>query len=289
MSLLEEIKKGSIKDLKKIAKENKIKLTSSMKKKDIQTKLTNELLNFDITMYCKGIQGRRNYMEDRFKMSRTSKDLTSCIFDGHGGDGCSTFFNKHFTDIFKKKKKKTSSVKKSLTDTVKKLNKVYLTKQDTSGSTLNIVYIDLNDRKIHTVNLGDSRAILGYNDKVRALTRDNKPTHKTEQKYIEKQGGMVRKGRVQGVLAMSRSVGDKDISRYINDKPAYNKTNLTNDIQFVLHATDGLFDVMSNKEIYNFVLEHKKSGPEYIVNKLIKKAYKKGSSDNISICLVLFN
>lgn len=59
-------------------------------------------------------------------------------------------------------------------------------------------------------NLGDSRCVIGHYSKPDAipLTVDHKPTDEAEVKRIQEAGGHVTRRRVDGVLAVSRAIGD---------------------------------------------------------------------------------
>ena len=94
-----------------------------------------------------------------------------------------------------------------------------------------------NGEKLLIMNVGDSRAVVGYMKsmdskeyyRVEALTRDHKPTIPTEQARIEASGGVVRpiefEGKAYGPpriwidgqqapgLCMSRSLGDEVAQR----------------------------------------------------------------------------
>ena len=62
---------------------------------------------------------------------------------------------------------------------------------------------------IFCANAGDSRAILGFkNGKVIQLSYDHKPDNKEEKIRIEKAGGFVENGRAQGIISISRTIGD---------------------------------------------------------------------------------
>lgn len=259
--------------------------------KDDLIKIIKKKMNPKIEMMALGIKGRRNYMEDKYFIFNGGQFLLSCIFDGHGGDKCSTFFANNFLQHFLKHQRDSSNTKKNLIDTVKELNDIFINKKkDSSGSTVNVFYIDLLQNEIHNINLGDSRSIIGLDEKVKSMSRDHKPSLKSEQKYIQRQGGSVKNGRVQGVLAMSRAVGDKDISKYLNDTPNHFSYKLNKDVLFLLHASDGLFDVLTNKEVYSFVKKYLKEGKDTksIISSLLKHAYDKGSSDNISVSVIIF-
>jgi len=61
---------------------------------------------------------------------------------------------------------------------------------------------------IYIANCGDSRAVLCHGGIPVASTKDHKPTDPEEKARIEAAGGMVIGTRVQGILAVSRSLGD---------------------------------------------------------------------------------
>jgi len=62
---------------------------------------------------------------------------------------------------------------------------------------------------IYCSNSGDSRAILvSKNGKVTELSHDHKPDDAGEMQRIRAAGGFVDDGRVQGIIAVSRAIGD---------------------------------------------------------------------------------
>lgn len=63
--------------------------------------------------------------------------------------------------------------------------------------------------KIICANSGDSRAVIGLkNGKLIELSYDHKPDNDGELKRVKAGGGFVEDGRVQGVIAVSRAIGD---------------------------------------------------------------------------------
>ena len=63
--------------------------------------------------------------------------------------------------------------------------------------------------KIICANSGDSRAVIGLkNGKLIELRYDHKPDNDGELKRVKAGGGFVEDGRVQGVIAVSRAIGD---------------------------------------------------------------------------------
>jgi serine/threonine protein phosphatase PrpC len=62
---------------------------------------------------------------------------------------------------------------------------------------------------IFCANAGDSRAVLGLkNGKLIELSYDHKPDNDGELARIKAGGGFVDDGRVQGIIAVSRAIGD---------------------------------------------------------------------------------
>jgi len=76
-----------------------------------------------------------------------------------------------------------------------------------SGCTSCVVLITKDT--IYCANAGDSRACLATKDgKVIELSHDHKPDNDGEMKRIKAAGGFVDEGRVQGIIAVSRAIGD---------------------------------------------------------------------------------
>ena len=62
--------------------------------------------------------------------------------------------------------------------------------------------------RYYAANIGDSRAVLCRNGKAFPLSTDHKPELQLEQNRIEKAGGYVTEGRINGSLNLSRAFGD---------------------------------------------------------------------------------
>jgi len=67
----------------------------------------------------------------------------------------------------------------------------------------------ITDDSIYCANSGDSRAILvNKAGKITELSHDHKPDNDGEMKRIKAAGGFVDDGRVSGIIAVSRAIGD---------------------------------------------------------------------------------
>ena len=137
----------------------------------------------------------------------------------------------------------------------------FVSGEERSGSTAIVVIVT----KTHVVfaNCGDSRALLSRNGgQIAFATLDHKPYNESEKMRIEKAGGSVIIQRVNGSLAVSRALGDFDYKRVenlpcteqlVSAEPEMMCIERSADDEFLVLACDGIWDVMSNQEVVDFV------------------------------------
>ncbi|KAF2931852.1 hypothetical protein DAI22_05g241600 [Oryza sativa Japonica Group] len=159
-------------------------------------------------------------------------------------------------------------------------------------------------------NCGDSRIVLCRGKEPVALSIDHKPDRKDERARIEAQGGKVIQWngyRVSGILAMSRSIGDRYLKPFVIPKPEVMVVPRAKDDDCLILASDGLWDVVSNEEACKvarrqILLWHKNNGAasplsdegegstdpaaQAAADYLMRLALKKGSEDNITVIVV---
>ncbi|XP_057786655.1 probable protein phosphatase 2C 75 [Salvia miltiorrhiza] len=96
-------------------------------------------------------------------------------------------------------------------------------------------------------NCGDSRAVLYRRGRFLPLTFDHKPGRADEKARIEASGGQVVNtdtARVQGILAMSRAIGDMFLKPYVISEPDMTFRRRKGEDEFLILASDGLWDVI---------------------------------------------
>ncbi|XP_008228245.1 PREDICTED: protein phosphatase 2C 16 [Prunus mume] len=177
---------------------------------------------------------------------------------------------------------------------------------ETVGSTAVVALVCSSH--IIVANCGDSRAVLCRGKQAIALSVDHKPNREDEYARIEAAGGKVIQWnghRVFGVLAMSRSIGDRYLKPWIIPEPEVMNVARARDDECLILASDGLWDVMTNEEVCEvarrrILLWHKKNGVTALVERgagvdpaaqeaaayLSTLALQKGSRDNISVIVV---
>ncbi|PWZ10122.1 putative protein phosphatase 2C 6 [Zea mays] len=179
---------------------------------------------------------------------------------------------------------------------------------ETVGSTAVVAVICSSH--IIVSNCGDSRAVLCRGKQPVPLSVDHKPNREDEYARIEAEGGKVIQWngyRVFGVLAMSRSIGDRYLKPWIIPVPEVTIVPRAKDDECLILASDGLWDVISNEEVCEvarkrILLWHKKNGTssssaprvgdsadaaaQAAAECLSKLALQKGSKDNITVVVV---
>jgi len=168
---------------------------------------------------------------------------------------------------------------------------------DDSGATA--VSVLISPSHIYVAHCGDSRAVISRGTRVSVFaTKDHKTSSKTEKKRIRAAGGFVANGRVQGILAMSRALGDFGLKGNKNKKREEQmviaKPNVTvierNDEtdEFIALGCDGIFDVMSNSKLTSFIRNQmsKTNDLKKICSNVLDHCLTLGSTDNMSLIII---
>lgn len=140
-----------------------------------------------------------------------------------------------------------------------------------AGCTAVFALLDHAAQKLFVANAGDSRAVLCRNGEAISLTKDHKPNDATELSRIEAAGGFVSAvGRVNNNLNLSRAIGDlkykqiKGLSgreQLISAEPDVTVVDVDPvEDEFMVLACDGVWDVMTNQNICDFVRERLVNG-----------------------------
>lgn len=276
--------------------------------------------------------GTRQHNEDAMDLiNNLDNSNKSCVpilyagvFDGHGGgdiskalvDNDKVNIGKYFCNVSSPIATKLSASKTfnskmgTLFFRIQEKLKNYYPKSNTMGSTalVSLLYPrseNSNKLNLKIINLGDSRATLcnEYNI-AQQLTLDHKPHLFCERGRICLMGGSIEMSegddpRISG-MSVSRSFGDLD-NKYISQEPDVFDYSLT-DEKFIIMACDGVWDVLNNQDVVDYVLDKyahlkttnrnltnlKAKSENNIAQKLAEYAIEKKSTDNISITIIFF-
>merc|ERR1711879_924735 len=158
-------------------------------------------------------------------------------------------------------------------------------------------------RVIYTAHLGDSRAVMSRGGSATRLTSmtDHKAMDPLEGKRVIEAGGQIINDRVNGMLAMTRALGDHVLKMpilpndVVSNVPDITSTDLSSQDSFVILACDGLWDVINDQQAVDMVRgslreltpissrlkAEGRSVAEILARMLVEEALQRGSNDNI--------
>ncbi|KAG0461265.1 hypothetical protein HPP92_021562 [Vanilla planifolia] len=92
---------------------------------------------------------------------------------------------------------------------------------------------------------------------------------------------------MRGCMAahVTRSIGDGDLKPAVTAEPEIIETTLSADDEFLVMASDGLWDAVSNKEVIS-IINNKVKEPAMCSKRLGSEAIERGSKDNITVIVV---
>mmetsp|Transcript_7983 Transcript_7983/g.9257 ORF Transcript_7983/g.9257 Transcript_7983/m.9257 type:complete len:350 (-) Transcript_7983:583-1632(-) len=163
----------------------------------------------------------------------------------------------------------------------------------------------VHGRKIYVANAGDSRCVMCRDGEAHPLSFDHKPTDAKEELRINKAGGSVLEGRVNGTLNLSRALGDMEFKQRSDLRPEEQMITAYPDVvsveikptdEFMVLACDGIWDVMTNEQCVHFVRERLAEGktPAQITVEMVDACLAPDSNgtgigcDNMSAMVVVF-
>jgi protein phosphatase 1L len=267
------------------------------------------------------LRGHRESMEDRHRILKSlgkrerpnSKQYFFAVYDGHGGHASSSFCKLKLHHNLVKQRDfpvdMRAAMHSALLETDQELLTLFPTKTQHDGSTATFAVLDVHTKQLIVANSGDSRAVMSRLGQAVPLSYDHKPDRADERQRIESLGGIVQQlywhGQLvgphrvyssagHGGLAISRGVGDGYLKQYhlVIADPEFVELTIAPGDEFMVLATDGVWDVFSNQDAVDYVgslmaLGHR--DPTILANKLVRQAIRLGSEDNVTAIVVLFD
>lgn len=238
------------------------------------------------------VQGGRPYQEDRHIERKGIGAVDSSlygVFDGHGGHNAAEYCKLNMVTNILADENFQVDVPGALFRAFIKTDADFVEYGKRRGVVdgTTAVVVSIHDNKIHVANAGDSRAILiQRGGKVKNLSFDHKPSREDEGKRIRDLGGRVifwGRWRVEGVLAVSRGIGDVRLKPYVTSEPEITVKIIEENDLFIVVASDGLWDVMQNDEVGRLVTN---SNFTDVAQALCNEATLLGSTDNITVQVI---
>lgn len=114
-------------------------------------------------------------------------------------------------------------------------------KQNTDAERAKLKGAASRQRVLYTANVGDARIVLCRSGKALRLSYDHKGGDENEGKRIANAGGLILNNRVNGVLAVTRALGDSYMKDLVTGHPYTTETVIQPDMdEFIIIACDGV-------------------------------------------------
>lgn len=213
-------------------------------------------------------QGWRLSQEDNhsmiLNMPGAHKAAFFAVYDGHGSSRVSKHASENlWRHILDNEKYSKGNFKEALEEAFlafdREVNESF--NAQLAGTTA-VCFLVVNNT-IYCANIGDSRAVACVNCECVPLSYDHKPENPQELKRILAAGGYVLGNRVNGNLALSRAFGDFHYKgneqlpaeqQIVSPFPDVKTIELNDDLDFLVLACDGIWDVLSSEEVVEFVI-----------------------------------
>jgi len=262
---------------------------SSSKKKSVYRNHTTSA-RFDVGFA--DMTGRRDQMEDACAIcgnfgGNPERNLF-LLLDGHSGKEASQLASVRLPAILQVELEAGKTPEEALSVAFRKTHEALLTEAPHCGTTATAVLF-IGERG-YVAHVGDSRAAIVADDTtLTRLTEDHRPSNEAEAKAVRERGGFIislggPNLRVNGVIAITRSLGDKSLVDALSCEPDIKDFTLPERATLVL-ACDGLWDVMVDEEVGRSASDLALNCRQ-VAEDLRDTAYKKGSFDNISVMIV---
>jgi len=240
----------------------------------------------------------RKKMEDRIltapEFDSNKWNALFAIFDGHSGYKAAEFCKNNLLSNIKRYqsqylKDPSSILRQSMKDLDSDFLRLAKENGHTDGTTCLTALI--LQGKLYLSNIGDSSAFIIKRNQSAQVTVDHTPQRQDEFKRIEKLGGVIlpvgRSLRVEGVLSVSRAIGDIKYKKFITSDPDISEFQLSEDDEFLLLASDGVAKMLETARLHETIFNNKdKKSVEQICTDFIQEAERKGTRDNMSLIVV---
>ena len=235
-------------------------------------------------------QGKRAYMEDRWQHENINEEYEFVgVFDGHGGSEVAEICKVNFHKIIKQGLESSSDISCVLRSSFQSMDDL-VEKYDipTVGSTAVVCLV--GKEKLWFANCGDSMAMVFYkNGRYEVVSQEHKVANTNEAKRIKDLGGNITDydcPRIDSLLNLSRSIGDFHLKKYVICDPFIKHITINGEIDTILLASDGLWDVFDQYRLHNLKQDHGEDITAF-TNKITLDASIKGY-DNVTVMTIKF-
>ncbi|CAM6050951.1 unnamed protein product [Sphagnum compactum] len=223
------------------------------------------------------------------------------VFDGHGGKDAAFYVKENVLQYILDDVAFPTAIEDAVKSAFLRLDDAFAkacsVDHDLSSGTTALTAL-LSGRNLLVANAGDCRAVLCRRGNAVEMSRDHKPGCLIEKLRIEKVGGYVDDGYLNGQLSVARAIGDwhmaglKDQSGEgpLSAEPEMQHAVLTEEDEFLVIGCDGLWDVFTSQNAVDFARKELQlhNDPERCCRELVAEALRRYSCDNLTVLTVCF-
>lgn len=251
-------------------------------------------------------QNKRDHMEDRHQIYQGPEGSFFAVYDGHNGATVAEYAQKYLHHRIFTNRAFQKDTKNAIFEAFYHLhleldnlgedalgNPIAWRQGSTAATAL------IKDGRLSLAWAGDSRCVLARSGLEPIETADHKILVRAELDRIIKARGLVQDGiwvcdqeRTYGI-AMTRALGDKVLNNYgIIPLPQIIECELHKNNEFLILASDGIWDVISSEEAIEIVKDQligqsvDNSRCSAAAGALMQEAIKRGSRDNLTAVVV---
>jgi protein phosphatase 2C family protein 2/3 len=233
------------------------------------------------------------------------------VFDGHGGRAAADFVGARLVPNIRAAagpRVSGDALQRSMRDayfqTDREFREAASEDDAASGATALVVCVasdhEAGTSELVVANAGDCRVVLSRAGKAIDLSTDQRPNCSTETSRIERAGGFVEDGYINGHLGVARAFGNFHVEGLkgtetapgpLTVEPEVERRRLTGEDEFLVIACDGLWDVFSSNNAVDFARRALRAhnDPGRTARELCEEAGRRDSADNVSVIVVCFS
>ncbi|KAF0290922.1 Protein phosphatase 1F [Amphibalanus amphitrite] len=220
----------------------------------------------------KAVKNKRRKMEDRTVLVHDLRGVTDKklpdhygfygVFDGHIGYDAAAYCTQHMARNLAESPQFPDKPHLAFIDAFSTTDKGFNATGSNAGAA--VVAALISSTHLHVAWIGDCQAVLSRAGLPVRVVNPHKPERPDEKARIEQLGGFVNfygSYRVNGVLSVSRALGDENFRPFVSDRPDVTTVELDGTEDFLLLACDGFFDVIDAEQTVRMVMNDMEENP----------------------------
>lgn len=229
--------------------------------------------------------------EDRFTRKKVFDYHYVGVFDGHGGDFSARWCSENLHKYIEAVVEDGVWPENCLHTAFRNANRAIMLNNASTGTTASLFLWREQTREFVVANVGDSTIVSCVDGVAATMSYDHQFKDKLESLRLanNKLCPLSEEGRIMGPyggLAVSRTLGDLEYKPFSAPIPFVNYGHLAYGLEFVIIASDGVWDVVSPQEAVDQI--RNLATASEMASELVELAIKLQSRDNITCGVILF-